>query len=118
MSYDVSFKVKVQGVDKWLEVGECCGNITYNLHDMIVQSTGLEWKNEQDNGLCIDVIPRIQVGYNNLMNHPEQYEKYESPNGWGTISGCRRFFGDLLRWWIDFEEDYPELVNVAHFWIE
>ena len=60
MSYDISFKVKVEGLeDTYVSVGECDANITWNVREMIVKSTGLEWKNEQNNGLCKDVIPYI-----------------------------------------------------------
>ena len=46
MSYDISFKVKVEGLeDRYVYVGECDANITWNLREMIEKSTGLEWLN-------------------------------------------------------------------------
>lgn len=30
MSYDISFKVKVEGVDRYVEIGECCANTNRN----------------------------------------------------------------------------------------
>ena len=59
MSYDISFKVKVDGVDAYVPVGTCDANITWNVRKIIEQSTGLEWKNSQNNWLCVDVIPKI-----------------------------------------------------------
>ena len=51
MSYDIDFRVKVEGLeDRYVSVGECDANITWNLREMIVKSTGLEWKNERNNG--------------------------------------------------------------------
>lgn len=51
MSYDISFKVKVEGLDKYIRVGDCDANITWNVNKMIRKATGLEWKNEENNGL-------------------------------------------------------------------
>ena len=121
MSYDISFKVKVEGLeDAYVRVGECDANITWNVREMIVKSTGLEWKNEQNNGLCKDVIPYIANGYAELTKHPEKYKQYEAENGWGTVSGCKRFFRQILDGWDDFCNDSwtSKLVDVIYFWIE
>ena len=61
MSYDISFRVRVEDSDNWVDVGSCEANTTWNLREMIVKSTGLEWNNEADNGLCKDVIPPIDA---------------------------------------------------------
>ena len=120
MSYNISFKVKVEGVDKYVNVGYCGANITWNLRDMIKESTGLEWKNEANNGLCKDVIPEIIKGYMELVAYPEKYKQYESTNGWGTIRGCRDFFMTIINDWDKFCTDYEtsDLADVACFWIE
>lgn len=120
MSYDVSFKVKVEGVDKYVPVGDCQANITWNLREMIVKSTGLEWKNEENNGLCKDVVPHIIKGLAELTAHPSKYRQYEAPNGWGTIDGCKRFFKNIISSWEDFCEDSwtRDLADVTYFWIE
>ena len=121
MSYDISFKVKVEGLeDRYVEVGECDANITCNLRDMIVYSTDLEWKNEVNNGLCKDVIPYIIDGLSELNRYPQRYKKYEAENGWGTIEGCKRFFLDIINAWNAFCKDYytRDLVDVTYFWIE
>ena len=120
MSYDISFKVKVEGVDRFVSVGNCEANTTWNLREMIVKSTGLEWKNEENNGLCKDVIPHIAKGLAELINHPSKYKQYEAPNGWGTLDGCKGFFKRILTDWEDFCNGYEtsDLVDVAYFWIE
>lgn len=120
MSYDISFKVKVDGLDDcYVEVGDCTANITWNLREMIVKSTGLEWKNEANNGLCKDVIPHIANGYRELISYPEKYKQYEAENGWGTINSCRRFFKTILDDWESFMYDYTtrDLVDATYFWI-
>jgi hypothetical protein len=118
MSYDISFKVKVEGVDAYVEVGECYANITWNVRKIIELSTGLPWYNEANNGLCIDVIPKIAQGLTELQNNPKKYIPYEAKNGWGTVEGTKRFFQEILKAWDGFVRYHEELVPVATFWIE
>lgn len=119
MSYDISFRVKVEGIDRYVEVGSCNANITWNVREMIVKSTGLEWENEANNGLCKDVIPHIAEGLAELMKHPSEYKRYEAENGWGTVEGCKGFFTQILYDWDAFCEDSwtRDLVDVTYFWI-
>ena len=117
MSYDISFKVKVEGVDAWVDVGECDANVTWNVRKIIELSTGLPWKNEENNGRCVDVMPKITAGYFELYKYPEKYKPYEAENGWGTVAGTIRFFEDIISAWMDFQYRHKELVPVATFWI-
>ena len=114
MSYDIEFRVKVDGLDKYVSVGDCDANVTWNLREMIVKSTGLEWKNEANNGLCKDVIPKIQIGHTELFYHPQDYRKYEAPNGWGTVEECRLFFADIINAYEALDYD---LKDIATFWV-
>lgn len=119
MSYDIRFKVKAEGADVWITVGDCDANITYNVRKIIELSTGLEWKNEANNGLCKDIIPAIRRGYNELLDYPEKYRPYEAANGWGTVDGTRNFFWEILDAWDTFKKfEDPKLVSVTTFWIE
>ena len=119
MSYHISFKVKVEGVDKYVSVGDCDANITWNVGTMIRKATGLEWRNCENNGLVKDIIPFIEKGYGELTKHPEKYKQYESPNGWGTINGTIHFFEKIIRAWEVFKEwEGEDLVDVTTFWIE
>lgn len=121
MSYNISFKIKVDGLkDVYFDVGDCDANITWNLRNMIIKSTGLEWKNEENNGLCKDVIPKILNGLAELIKYPEKYKKYEASNGWGTIESCKHFFATIVNDWDNFCEDSrtSDLADVTYFWIE
>ena len=117
MSYDISFKVKVEGVDAYVPVGACDANITWNVRNIIEKSTGLEWKNCQNSGLCVDVIPKIEAGLRKLEQNPDKFKEYEAPNGWGTVKETAQFFRNILNDWNDFQQWYEELVPVATFWI-
>ena len=119
MSYDISFKVKVDGVDRYVEIGECYANTTWNVREMIVKSTGLEWKNCENNGFCKDVIPKIAAGLAELRRNPGKYKPYESENGWGTVEDTKRFFNQILEDWERLRKEYgDEIANVTTFWIE
>lgn len=118
MSYDVRFKVKVENCDRWVNVGDCDANITWNVREMIKKSTGLQWSNDADNGLCVDVIPAIEKGFRELTDNREKYKKYESPNGWGTVAGCRGFFERIIDAWKYLMIEDEGLARIAHFWIE
>lgn len=118
MSYNIAFKVKVEGTDSYLAVGDCCANITWNVREIIERSTGLPWKNEANNGLCLDVIPQIRHGMEELQTNPEQYKPYEARNDWGTVKGTVRFFQQILNDWEKFVVEHEELVPVVTFWIE
>ncbi len=118
MSYDVSFKVKVEGVDAYVPVGDCDANITWNVREIIMKSTGLPWKNCKNNGLCKDVIPQIKKGLQELLANGNTYKKYESPNGWGTVEGTIRFFTQIIADWEDFIRWHEELADVVTFWVE
>ena len=119
MSYDITFKVKVEGLDIWVPIGDCYANITWSVRKIIELSTGLPWKNEANNGLVKDVIPSIANGWRELTMHPEKYKPYEAPDGWGTVKGTRIFFETILADWGRLREVYgDEVANIATFWIE
>lgn len=118
MSYDIAFRAKVEGTNEYIDVGECSANITWNVRKIITLSTGLEWKNEENNGYCKDVIPCIAKGLAELMAFPEKYKPYESPNGWGTVEGTKHFFMQILKDWEAFcLFKSEELINATTFWI-
>ena len=117
MSYDISFRVKVEGVDSYVDVGDCEANITWNVRKIIELSTGLPWYNEANNGLCVDVIPKIEQGLLELRKNPGKYKQYEAKNGWGTVEGTMHFYESILEAWKRFISWHEELVPVVTFWI-
>lgn len=117
MSYDIDFRVKVEGIDAFVSVGDCKANTTWNVRKMIELSTGLPWLNEQNNGYCKDIIPRIERGLEELRRYPEKYKPYEAHNGWGTVNSTIEFFERIIKDWKDFKRWNKELAEVAVFWI-
>ena len=118
MSYDIDFRVKVEGIDRYISVHDCDANITWNVRKIIELSTGLPWLNEANNGFCKDVIPHIEQGLAELKNNPQKYKPYEASNGWGTVEGTIHFFETVLKDWRDFKKwEDADLVDVTTFWI-
>ena len=117
MSYDIDFRVKVEGADEYISVGDCDANITWNVRKIIELSTGLPWMNEENNGYCKDIIPCIEKGLHELLNNPKKYKPYEAPNGWGTVDGTIIFYEDIINAWRNLKRENPKLAEVAVFWI-
>lgn len=117
MSYDISFRVKIEGTERYVEVGDCEANTTWNVREMIRKSTGLPWYNCANNGLCSEVIPKIEKGLYELETKQQKYKKYEAKNGWGTVETTARFFRDILSAWKELKEDDMELAKAATFWV-
>lgn len=123
MSYDINWKLRVEDTNLWVKADmpyDYCYNITYNVRDIITQSTGLEWKNEEDNGLVKDVMPHIIDGYKELLCNGAKYKHLEADNGWGTVEGTMKFFKNLIDAWDSFCNDSwtSDYKDYVHFWIE
>lgn len=118
MSYDIVFKIKEKESGVYIDTGYCDANITWNVRKIIELSTGLPWINEANNGLCVDVIPKIRQGLKNLLDHPEWYTKYEAPNGWGTVAGTAAFFQRIISAWAALCVEREDLISCTTFWIE
>lgn len=118
MSYSISMRVRVHNTNCYLSLPITDANTTWNLKQMIQKSTGLEWKNNQDNGYAYRIIPKIQKGLNELTTRPEKYKQYEAENGWGTVEHCKNFFTWILKDWNEFvvNNDH-EIVKRVKFWI-
>ena len=117
ISYDVSIRLPVKGLeDRFVEVADL-GNITWNVLELIRQSSGWDIKNEDDNGAVFPWIEMIEHGVDELTNHPEQYKQYESPNGWGTVEGTLRFYKDCRKYAHEWIADNEDLLSVAVIWV-
>ena len=118
MNYNISFKVKVEGIDKYIEVGNCDTNIVWGVRQIITLVTGLDWKYDANNGRCINIIPCIKKGLCELQENPNRYRQYEDAEC-GKVEDIIKFFQRILNAWLEFRmEEDPEIVSVATFWIE
>lgn len=87
MSYDLRIAVKVEGAEKGNEFAVIglpeLHSPTYNIGEMLRKC--MEWDFEQGEYYRVsDVYQNIVRGINNLTVREKEFEKYNSPNGWGT----------------------------------
>ena len=107
MSYDIRICVKVDGIDKYAEIARPeYDSPTYNLRDMFVACMG--WDYEQGEYYrCNYVIGKIEHGIRELHTNRAEYEKYNPPNGWGTLNGAIRVLESLRDCIYENAEDIP-----------
>lgn len=117
MSYDVHIAVKVEGVDAYAVLYDL-GNITWNVRELIKQSSGWEIKNEDQNGALLPWIEMIQRGSQELRYHPQRYKHLESPNGWGTVGGTLGFYETCLEGAKAWIEENEELLSAAVIYVD
>lgn len=119
MSYDIAFKVKVEGLDRYATVGDCTASITCGARKIIELSTGLPLLSKGNNGFCKDVIPYIVHGLVELDEEPVKYKPYEDESEWVTVECAKCFLNRILSDWQSFREEYgDDIADVTTFWVE
>lgn len=116
MSYDISFRARVHNTNLYVPV-YYSANVSWNVREIIVNFTGLEWKNEENNGLCTDVIPKIREGCEKLRAAIQKYDDLESPYNLDDLRIVDKFLLEILDDWREFEFYNPELVPHVTLWI-
>ena len=90
MSYDVSFKAKLEGTDQWVPVGADWINHTSNTAAMIKEVCG-SYPSAWDGRTCKDLLPILRSGIELLQRDPDHYRSYEPDNRWGTVESTLEF---------------------------
>lgn len=96
MSYDVSFKAKLEGAEQWVYVGPEWINHTSNTSAMIKEVCG-SYPSEWDGYTCSELLPILKTGCILLNAHGWQYRQFEDVKGWGTVESTRKFLNDIRR---------------------
>lgn len=112
MSYDIRIGVKVDGTDIIVPVARPeRDSPTYNLRTMFVKCMG--WDYEQGKWYRLkDVDGKISLGLAELNYKRAKYEKYNSPNGWGTVDSAK----ECLQSIVECIEEMTETVPIEHLW--
>lgn len=90
MSYDVRFGVQTvcenNDGERFVKVHRPeLDSPTYNLRKMFVAC--MDWDYEQGKWYPMtEVLPKIERGIRELVEHPEKYERYNPSNGWGNLN--------------------------------
>lgn len=74
-------------------------NITHNLGKMAAEAGIYEalWRPEEINcDTAQQIIPLLEKGLEDLRARPDHYEKFSSPNGWGTYEHFVPFVESVL----------------------
>ena len=117
MSYYVSIRIMPKcNNDPIIIFGDC--NTTWNVRELIKQSSGWDIINENSNGTVLPWLDKIRTGIANLTKAPKEYKKYEDPDGWGTVVSTLRFYYDCENMAKDFISEYGDLVNEAVVWVD
>lgn len=90
MSYDVSFKAKLEGADQWVYVGDEWINFTSNTASMIKAVCG-SYPSQWNGKRCSEMYPVLMQGASLLTINPKKYKPLEASNGWGTVDQTRDF---------------------------
>ena len=121
MSYDLRLGVKVEGTDIIAVIGQPeRAEPTYNLREMFVAC--MDWDYTQGEWYKVsDVDDKICRGIAELSAYPKKYRKYDSPNGWGTVSSALDALTSL-RDYIDGVTDPDSMwgwntVPMEHLWV-
>lgn len=97
MSYDIRFGVKVENMSGYIATIDQpeYSSPTYNLRELFVQSMGWHYKQ----GVwynCLEVMPKITKGIDELFTHPRFYKQYEASNGWGTVESAYKSLKSIV----------------------
>lgn len=107
MSYDIRICVKVDGLDVYAETAKpYYDSPTYNLREMFVAC--MDWDYEQgEHYRCDDVINKVEHGIGELRTNRAKYEKYNPPNGWGSIDSAIKALESLRECIYEEAESIP-----------
>ena len=105
MSYDISFKAKLEGVDQWVYVGPEWINHTSNTAAMIKEVCG-SYPSAWNGMRCSELLPALATGCKELRAYSQKYRQFEPENGWGTVETTLEFL-DAIR---KACEEYPTAV--------
>lgn len=77
------------------------GNITHNLNEMAIAVSEefykALWRPEEINcKKAKDLVDILFHGYKELVQNPKEYDKYNSPNGWGRREDLVVFVAEYL----------------------
>lgn len=106
MSYDISFRRKVENMEGELYLNEDF-NMTSNLGPMY-RAAGLDI-GALDKYNCTDVAETILPRYEYLVAHPDEMRALEPENGWGDYESALKFLREIYDTCLDHPECFVEV---------
>lgn len=73
-------------------------NITHNLTKMAIAAKIYQclWRPEE-NTTALDIILDLTAGIKEMVNDPERFKKFDSPNGWGIYDQFLPWLEQVLK---------------------
>lgn len=94
MSYDVSFKAKLEGVDQWVYVGDDWINHTTDAGAMIKEVCG-SYPSDWNGKSCEELLPILDKGIELLTKYSNRYRCFEPDNRWGSVESTITFLSRI-----------------------
>lgn len=95
-------------LDIWLtatvETEVVSRNITHNLNKMWIEAGVYKALYESEGKKAEEVLPILSEGLIKMINRPEHFKQFNSPNGWGTYDNAVKWLSDLV---VEFQK-YPD----------
>ena len=92
--YNVSFKVKVEGVDVWVEIGDNWISYVVRASAMIKAVCG-SYPSDWQGMSCEKLSEILETGINELKTPGERYKMFEPPKGRGPVEGTIDFLSKI-----------------------
>ena len=103
MSLDISLfeKIEAEVVNK---------NITHNLGPMWKEAGIYEALYESEGKKAKEVLPILKKGLLKMIEDPEHYRKFDSPNGWGLYENAVPWLFNLIE---QFEKHPEGIIRIS-----
>lgn len=95
MSYDICLKAKIGKSAKFVIMDSF--NITYNIRQILVKSSGYEKWSGNFEVSAKEIYLYFAKGLEELLENGEKYRQYEPSNGWGSVENVI----EMYRWFFD-----------------
>ena len=79
-------------------------NITHNLSAMWLEAGIYKELYESEGKKAEEILPLLESGLALMLEEPERFKKFDSPNGWGTYKNAVPWLSELI---VEFKK-YPD----------
>ncbi|WP_341323391.1 hypothetical protein NSQ62_07925 [Solibacillus sp. FSL H8-0523] len=84
-------------------------NVTHNLIGMWREAGIYSVLYESEGKTANEVLPKLKQGLIKLKENPVYFNKFNSPNGWGTYDGAVKWLEKLIK---EFEEHPRGVIGI------
>lgn len=85
-------------------------NITHNLAKMWKKAGVYDSLYSSDKKTAKEVLPILKKGLIKMIDNPEKYKQFNSPNGWGTYKDALPWLMELI---VEFEKNPDGVIEIS-----